>query len=66
MKWYLTFIVAIIALITGCSDNVVKVFDAKCGNLETPVGVAEDKLKFSWKLESEKQDNSGLVAEHFK
>ena len=56
MKWHLTFIVAITILINGCSDNDVKIFNTKCGNLLTPVGVSEGKLKFSWKLESEQQN----------
>jgi len=51
-----TLIVGLIALVSGCSSHTVKVFDTKCGNLQTPIGVSEKKIKFSWKLESDKQN----------
>ena len=56
MKLRIIFIVAIIVLISGCNGNDIRIFDTKCGNLVSPIGVAEGKLKFSWKLESEMQD----------
>ncbi len=48
--------VGMIALVSGCGPPTVKVFDIKCGNLKTPIGVSEEKIKFSWKLESDKQN----------
>ena len=50
----IVFMLFIAALLTGsCNDRELMIYDMKCGNLETPVGVPEDRLEFSWKLESE-------------
>lgn len=55
MFFNIMFIV-IVALINGCSANDVIVYSTKTGNLKTPVGVSKERLKFSWKLKSQKQD----------
>lgn len=49
-------VVAMVVLISACNSNLVEIFDTKMGNLDAPAGVSKERLKFSWKLKSEKQD----------
>ncbi|RPI41136.1 MAG: alpha-L-rhamnosidase, partial [Bacteroidetes bacterium] len=50
------FLVMALALLAGCQPGSPDIYDTRCGNLNSPAGVPEDRLLFSWKLESEKQD----------
>lgn len=56
-KLQIAIIGMLIILISGCSiKKAVEIYETKSGNLEIPVGVSLERLKFSWKLKSEKQD----------
>jgi hypothetical protein len=55
-KLQIPIIFILIFLISSCHSKSVEIYETKCGNLETPVGVSKERLKFSWKLKSEKQD----------
>ena len=49
-------LIVMIVFFTGCNSNRITVFDTKCGNLDSPVSISEDWIKFSWKLSGEKQN----------
>ena len=53
-----TLIAGIVACVWGCSTPAVEVYDARCGNLQTPIGVSEKNITFSWKLKSDRQNLS--------
>jgi hypothetical protein len=47
-------IVSILAIFMSvCNSLAAEIHETKCGNLENPIGVSIERLKFSWKLKSE-------------
>lgn len=48
-------VTALAIFMSVCNSLAAEIFDTKCGNLENPAGVSLERLKFSWKLKSEKQ-----------
>ena len=53
-KLQITIICTLFILISSYLSKAAEIFDTKCGNLENPIGVSLERLKFSWKLKSEK------------
>ncbi len=48
-------VTALAIFMSACNSSAAEIFDAKCGNLENLIGVSIERLKFCWKLKSEKQ-----------
>ena len=53
---FILVIVVILAPVSICNANDISVYATKIGNLDAPVGIAKERLQFSWKMKSDKQN----------